>query len=97
MGLTQYPYRNTKDPEARLDYGFDWTDWLEDDDTISEAEWDVPTGLTEVSSNIEDDVKAVVWLSGGTDGETYMCICHIVTSPGGREDERTLVIQCVQR
>jgi len=41
-----------KDPNATLDYGFKWEDWL-NGDVISESEWIVPEGLTEESSSFQ--------------------------------------------
>lgn len=84
-----------KDPAALLDFAVDWSAWLEDGDTIDQSTWDVPDGLTADSDSFTDS-RAVVWLSGGEAGRTYEVVNHIVTA-GGREDERTLLIQCVNR
>ena len=78
-----------KDPEAKLDYGFDWSDWL-DGDTLNGSTWVVPTGLTEVSNNYSNTITAI-WLSGGTLGETYKVVNRITTA-GGRQDDRTLTV-----
>ena len=37
---------DNKDPDAVLDYGFDWSAWLEAGDTIVTSEWIVPEGIT---------------------------------------------------
>src|SRR5207237_8913736 len=37
------PYHVTKDPNADLDYQFDWTAWL-GTDTISTSTWSAPIG-----------------------------------------------------
>lgn len=84
-----------KDPDSVLDYGFDWSDWLATDETISTSSWTVPDGITE-DSDAKTTIKTSVWLSGGTAGETYEIINKIVTNQS-RTDERTLSIRVVQR
>jgi len=90
-----------KDPNAILEYGFDWAekDWLESGETIASAVWTIPTGLTKVSEEAGSEVTQVV-LSGGTAGETYTITCHIVTTGGsveGREDDRSIAIVVEER
>jgi hypothetical protein len=76
----------TKDPEAQLDYPWDWTAWL-DGDTIVSHDVTADTGITVESSAIVGGA-VVVWLSGGTANETYSVKVTIDTA-GGRTDERT--------
>lgn len=84
----------TKDPDAVLDYSFDWYDsgngWLATGETISSHTITVETGITKVSDS-ESSGVVTVWLSGGTHGNDYDVACKIVTS-AGRTDERTMVI-----
>ena len=84
-----------KDPEAVLDYGFDWSDWLADDETISESTWVVETGLTKDSDSFSD-TATTIWLSSGTAGEEYKVTNHIKTTDS-REDERTMIIRVEER
>lgn len=88
-----------KDPDAKLDFGFNWRDplspWLEDDETISSYTLTIPTGLTKVSDSKSDGL-VTVWLSGGTDKTWYNVSCRITTSKG-RIDERTIQIQIQER
>ena len=84
-----------KDPDAVLDYGFDWSAWLAAGETIATSTWTVPVGLTNESES-NTDTLSVVWLSGGTDRQTYQVVNHIVTSQG-REDDRTLKIKIKDR
>jgi hypothetical protein len=84
-----------KDPQAILDYGFDWTDWLDEHETISSVTWTVPSGITKVSQT-ESSTEALIWLSGGTAGTNYDVVCHIVTS-ATRADDRTMTIKVAQR
>lgn len=82
-------YEFNKDPDAVLDYTIDWSDWL-GSDTITASTWTVPAGITN-DSDSNTTTKAIIWLSGGTAETTYECINHITTT-GGREDDRTLII-----
>lgn len=84
-----------KDPDASLDYGFDWSDWLDTGETILSSLWTVDDGLTG-SGESNDDTSTTIWLTGGTDGEDYKAVNHIVTS-AGREDDRTITIKVRSR
>lgn len=80
-----------KDPDARLDYMRDWSDWLAPvGDTIETSEWIVPDGL-EASEESHDDTTATVWLAGGTVGTRYE-ITNRITTAGGRIDDRSFNI-----
>ena len=95
-----------KDPDAVLDYKFDWkaltngtgtSDWLATAETISTFTIDADTGITVVSSAKSDsDTSVTVWLSGGTAGTDYAVRCEIVTNQS-RTDERTMTIKCRER
>lgn len=84
-----------KDPDAVLDYSFDWEDWLCEGDTITASTWATPAGITEDSDSFTDDTTTV-WLSGGTVGESYDLVNHVTTNEG-REEDRTLTICIRQR
>jgi hypothetical protein len=98
----------TKDPDAVLDYVFDWapntngtpdgtTDWLSSGETISTKTITATTGITVDSSTITDtNTSVTVWLSGGAAGQNYTVSCEIVTS-ANRTDERSIVVQVVER
>jgi hypothetical protein len=92
--MSDTPLSFTKDPDAILDYSVDWTSWL-GSDTISSVVWTVATGLTQVLTSNTGYV-ATIWLSGGTDGQSYDIICRITTA-GGRTDDRTFTIVVRQR
>lgn len=88
--------RKVKDPQAVLDYKFDWqpdaNPWLAVGETITTRTVTVPAGLTKNSDTLTDSATSVTaWLSGGTTGVDYSVTCHIVTSQG-REDDRTMII-----
>jgi len=89
-------YTITKDPDSVLDYTFDWEAWLAlISDTIASEEVVVETGITCDSSTISVDT-VIVWISGGTAGETYRVTCRIVTT-GGRTDDRSIFIKVKER
>jgi hypothetical protein len=82
----------TKDPDEVLDYKIDWTDRLEDDETILSSTWIVPVGLTQ-NSSITQAKTTTVWLSGGaTLGKIYKVLNRVVTS-GGRTMDQTVELK----
>ena len=83
-----------KDPDAVLDYTFDWTDWLAGD-AISSYTITVPSGITKNSDSEVSTGKIQMFLSGGTAGVTYPIACKILTAT--RTDERTMQIRCEER
>jgi len=87
--------RFLKDPDATLDFGFDWSDWLARGETITASEWVVDDGITEESDENTTTVTKV-WLSGGTVGETYEATNRVTTS-AGRIDDRTLSVRIRER
>ena len=84
-----------KDPNAVLDFAFDWSSWLATGETISSRTITVPTGITK-DSDSEASGVVTVWLSGGTANTWYDVACKIVTS-ASRTDERTMRIQVQDR
>lgn len=84
-----------KDPDAELDYQFNWSDWLGVGETISSASFTADAGLT-VDSTGHDDTVATIWVSGGTAGNVYRVTCHIVTS-ATRADDRSINIRVMER
>jgi hypothetical protein len=80
----------TKTPAEVLDYGFDWSAWL-DGDTIVSSEWTVPSGLTAGESNFSL-TETVVWISGGRPSVEYM-VANRIWTVGGKTKERFLTIQ----
>ena len=93
MALPTY----TKDPQAKLDYGFDWTDWLAGD-TIAASTWvSAPAGLT-LTSPTFSNTHTTVWIAGGAVGVSYTVTNHITTalSPA-REDDRSFRLKVKER
>lgn len=85
-----------KDPNAVLDYTFDWSAWLLPlSDTIASVTWIVTSGLT-TSSPTNTTTTATVFVAGGVDGNTEKLTCRIVTA-NGRTDDRSVDLKIVQR
>ena len=87
----------TKDPNAVLDYSFDWSDWLAEFEEISTSTWVNPDGIT-INTSAKTATSTVVWLSGGTAGKTYRLTNRIVTTSNPtRTDDRTMTIEVSER
>jgi hypothetical protein len=88
-----------KDPDAILDYGFDWSDWLQTNETITASTWGIDPsdspGLDKQSDSFSD-TATTIWLSGGEADEDYVVTNHITTS-ANREDDRSHKIKVRQR
>lgn len=88
-----------KDPAARLDYTWDWTDWLADvDDTIISATVTVPAGLTAAGAVTVNQAATAVTqrIAGGTLDAGYTVVCQIITV-GGLIDERKIDLTINER
>lgn len=85
-----------KDPNATLDYSFDWGPYLTPlVDTITSVEWILSAGLTKVSQS-NTATTATAFISGGVLEETETLTCRITTA-GGRIDDRTIELVMVSR
>jgi hypothetical protein len=90
--MTIYTKDYIKDPAALKDYEQDWTDWL-GDDTIATSTWIIPTGITKTLDTITpDNLKTIIWLSGGSMRNDYECY-NTITTAGGRTDRAMIKIQ----
>lgn len=86
----------TKDPDALLDWSFDWSVWLAVDETIEESEFViVPSGELQVSSEDVFGNSRVVWLSGGVAGNAYR-VTNRVTTSSGRGADQSITIKIVE-
>lgn len=84
-----------KDPNATLDYRWDYSSWLEPNDTIVAHEV-VVAGTVALGANSHDDTTVTVWLSGGTEGERARVTVRVTTADG-RVDDRTSVVDVRSR
>jgi hypothetical protein len=86
-----------KDPAAVLDYGMDWSDWLDEGETIVGTPTVVPSPAGLTISAITQADGVVSWrVSGGTLGADYIVTCGIETSLGRRE-ERSVRYRVAER
>jgi hypothetical protein len=79
-----------KDPDATLDYQFNWAPYLEDDEIATSA-FLLPDGLTEVSSQ-NTATAATIFVSGGNPCGIYR-ITNRITTAAGRAQDRTIYIR----
>ena len=86
----------TKDPDETLDYPIDWSHVLTTGETVASAAWDVPTGLTQPRAPTLVTPLTTVWLSGGTDGVSYIVGCLMTTS-AGRVFDRSFTLKVRQK
>jgi hypothetical protein len=85
-----------KDPDAVLDYTFDWSAYLAPiSDTIASATFVADTGLTTTNPS-HTTTTATVFVSGGTAGQSLNLTCRIVTS-SGRTDDRSVTLKIANR
>lgn len=99
MPVNTYRYNRDGNPEIdkttvdELDYPFDWTDWLQDDETIVSQECSVPDDSAGLVLGDVSRVGAVVVpkVSGGTNKRTGRLRCEITTQT--RVVQRTIWIR----
>ena len=85
-----------KDPNAVLDYTFDWGPYLLPiADTIVTATWVHSAALTKVSQS-NTTTTATVFVSGGVEGTSETLTCRITTA-GGRTDDRSVILKITPR
>ncbi len=87
----------TKYKDEVKDYTLDWTKELlrNGSDTISTSSWvEDSSGIT-IDSDSNTTKKTTVWLSGGSNGETYTVENTVVTA-GGRTLKRFLNIKVIE-
>jgi hypothetical protein len=84
-------HKYIKDPDAVLDYSWDWSEFLADGETISTHLVIVPDGIT-LDESTADDNSVTAWLSGGINGEHYTVTCRITTNQA-RTDDRSILIR----
>lgn len=73
-----------QDPDATLDYPFEWAPFLEGD-TIKTSVFLLPDGLTQVSADVDGSITTV-FLSGAQCGRLYRCTNRVTTGDGRSED-----------
>lgn len=84
-----------KDPDAVLDYSFDWRQWLLSGDSIVSHQF-LAEGTLTVESSANDATTATAWVSGGTAKSTLRLTCRINTADG-RTDDRSVFLKILER
>ena len=86
-----------KDPSADLDYGFDWTLWL-DGDIITSSSWSVDqnSGILIHNSSVSAlGTQTAVWLAGGRLG-LYQ-VTNVICTLSLRKDARSFTLNIGSR
>lgn len=80
-------------PDSELDYYFDWSDWLEDGETITSFDVSGETGITVYDTSLTGANSVVeAWLRDGVLGQSYRVTCSIITS-NDRHDARYIAVR----
>ena len=87
--------RRRKDPDSKLEYGFDWSSWLASGETVSTSVWTVPAGITASAESTGTDSTKLT-LAGGTAGTNYT-VANKVTTTTGQIVERSFVLMVEER
>ena len=89
-----------KDDQAKLDYTFDWSQWLTPiADTIASAVATIHGDGNATIGNPANQLtttSVTIWVAGGTIGQQYQLACKITTA-AGRIDERSVYINVKDR
>ncbi len=85
------------DKDARLDFTWKWTDWLEPGETIASYTL-TPTDITVESHSLTTPTTVTAWASGASETARPRpkIRCHIVTT-AGRQDDRTVSFHVTER
>lgn len=94
-----------KDPNATVDWTFDWDDGYLDAtssprETISTSTWAIDDSPSPAELSVDSDsnttTTATAFFTGGVAGKVYRARNRIVTS-AGRTDDRTITIRVEHR
>lgn len=75
-----------KDPDAVLDYQFDWSKRLETGETIASSTF-ISTGSITLTDETVSGAFTTFWASGGVAGEVCQVTNRITTSEGRTYDQ----------
>lgn len=90
-----------KDPAAQLTYSLDWTEWLEEGDSIATVVWDAaarrndPEPIVIVAEGKLNN-QTYVELSGGQVNKTYIITAQVTTA-NGLVDRRNFRVNVIDR
>jgi hypothetical protein len=85
-----------KDPNAVLDYRWDWSAWLAVGDNIATHDVVITSGNVVLDSDSHDTDSVTAWVSGGTAGTTATLTARITTAQL-RTDDRTITLHIQER
>lgn len=85
-----------KSPTAFLDYSIDWSDWLQETETITASTWASDSVDLTLSLPANSGTKTTIWIDGGVDGNGYT-VSNTITTSEDRIDTRTITISCEVR
>ncbi|MFJ5231037.1 hypothetical protein ACIQBJ_14220 [Kitasatospora sp. NPDC088391] len=99
--------QNLKDPDAILDWIWDWSDWLASGETIATSTFITSAGITvparvplpgggTVPGASNTTTTATVWWSGGSPSQPYL-ITNRITTSAGRTDDRSITVRVIDR
>jgi len=83
----------TKDPNSTIDFAIDWNQFLVND-TVTGSSWEIPAAFTLQSEGVTSNVTRA-FLTGGVAGTDYT-ITNRITTPGGRIEDRSVLVQVRQ-
>lgn len=92
----------TKDPDAVLDYHFDWTLWMANGDYIVASQFIstpgivIGTGANGAANTSFTTTNTTCWLIGGSPGQPYV-VTNRITTAQGRVDDRSITIRVQDR
>lgn len=75
-----------KDPDELLDYKVDWAKRL-GTDSIASSSWPNPPANISILTDSHQAKATVIWISGGTAGQTYTFTNRITTTSGRIMDQ----------
>lgn len=84
------------DPDAVLDYSFDWTLWLAAGETIATKTIVPSSGITVTTSSITAGV-VTIWVTGATPVASTQTLTCRITTDQGRTDDRTISLVVTNR
>jgi hypothetical protein len=84
-----------KDPDATLDYSFDWATWL-GTDQITASVWSVDINDAVVGATSFTNTTTMAFVSGGLPGQR-VTLSNRITTLGGRIDERSMTLKIRER
>lgn len=85
-----------KDPQSTLIFGFDWSEWLADNETILTHTLTTSASGLVLTNDYHTSASVIFLASGGTVGHRYPIICTITTS-ASQVEERTMKIDVKNR